>query len=94
MNVEWSQVSGKGIVYSFVVPHHPGPGEPPARGFDYPYAVVLVELPDAGGIRIASNMVDCKFNDIKINMPVEAVFEDVTPEITLPKFRPLSMGNR
>jgi hypothetical protein len=25
---------------------------------------------------------------VRIGMPVEVVFEDVTPEITLPKFRP------
>ncbi len=86
-NVEWSKVSGRGKIYSFIIPHAPGPGEPPARGFDYPYAVLLVELPDAG-VRIPSNIVDCEINDIRVGMPVEVVFEDITPEITLPKFRP------
>ena len=88
VNAEWSKVSGKGKIYSFIIPHRAAPGELPARGFDYPYAVVLVELPDAGGVRIASNMVDCDLNDIKIGMPVEVVFDDVTDEITLPKFKP------
>ena len=36
-----------------------------------------------------SNIVDCEFDDIHCDMPVEVVFDSVTPEITLPKFRPL-----
>ena len=88
INTEWSKVSGKGIVYSFIIPCRPSPGELPARGFEYPYAVVLVELSDAGRVRLASNMVDCKLEDIKIDMPVEVTFVDVTDEVTLPMFRP------
>jgi len=34
-----------------------------------------------------SNMVDCKNEDLKCDMRVEIVFDDVTPEVTLPKFR-------
>lgn len=37
---------------------------------------------------MTSNMVDCAIEDVKIGMPVEAVFEDVSEEITLVKFRP------
>lgn len=88
LNSEWSKVSGKGKIYSYIIPHRNGPGELPVRGFDYPYAVILVELPDAGSIHIPSNIMDCELTDIKVGMPVEVVFEDVTDEITLPKFRP------
>jgi hypothetical protein len=35
-----------------------------------------------------SNIVECRNEDLSIDMPVEVVFDDVTPEITLPKFRP------
>ena len=35
-----------------------------------------------------SNLVDCPVEHIEIGMPVEAVFEQLTPEVTLPKFRP------
>ena len=87
LNLEWSKVSGDGKVYSFIIPNRQAPADMPARGFEYPYAVILVELPDAGGVRIASNIVDCEIGDIKIDMPVKVVFEDITDEITLPKFR-------
>jgi hypothetical protein len=39
-----------------------------------------------------SNVVDCPVGEIAIGMPVEVVFEDVTREVTLPKFRPRQGG--
>ena len=83
MNLEWTRVSGKGMVYSYTIIHHPT-GR--AWESEVPYAVVLVELPE--GVRMVSNLVDCRQEDVKIGMPVEVVFDDVTQEITLPKFRP------
>ena len=90
MDVEWAKVSGKGNIYAFTVVHSAG-AESPLPGFEseYPYAVVLVELPNAGGVRILSNMVDCELSEIRIGMPVEVVFEPVSEEITLPKFKRL-----
>ena len=38
--------------------------------------------------RPGSNIVDCAPQDVRIDMPVEVVFEDLSPEVTLPKFRP------
>lgn len=87
---EWVKVSGRGVVYSFTVPSQPSPGERPARGFEYPYAVALIELPDAGRVRIASNIVDQDAGDIQIGMEVEVHFEDLGEEITLPLFRAIS----
>jgi len=40
------------------------------------------------GTRMLSNLVDCPTADVVIGMPVEVVFEDVAPDVTLPKFRP------
>ena len=54
----------------------------------YPINVVIVELPDAGGVHLVSSMIDCKPEDIKVGMPVKAVFEDITEQVSLPKFRP------
>ena len=86
----WSRVSGKGKVHSFIIVRRTKDisVRSPLRGFDYPYAVVLIELPDAGGVHIVSNMIDCEMEEIKIGMPVEVVFDDVSEEIALPKFRP------
>jgi len=85
MNKEWAKVSGRGGVYSWFVVHY---ATHPDFVDEVPYAVVLVELEEQANLRIPSNMVDCKIEDIRAGMPVEVVFEDVTNEISLPKFRP------
>jgi uncharacterized OB-fold protein len=48
--------------------------------------VALVELDE--GARLISNVVDCPPERVVCDMPVEVVFDDVTSEVTLPKFRP------
>jgi uncharacterized protein len=86
MNKEWIRVSGRGKVYSWFVVHH---ATHPDFAHDVPYAVVLVELDEQADLRLPSNLVDCGIEDIHPRMPVELGFEDVTAEISLPKFRPL-----
>lgn len=78
----WTEVSGRGTVFSFNVMHqiyHP------AFAAEVPYAVVVVQL--AEGPKLISNLVDCPVDAIEIGMPVEVVFERVSPDVTLPKFR-------
>lgn len=84
---EWAKVSGEGTIYSFIIPSSQSPGELPARGFEYPFAVVLVELDETDGVRIASNLVGCELSDIKIGLRVRPYFEDINDEISLPKFK-------
>lgn len=77
---EWAPSTGKGTVYSCVTYQ-----ESPHPGFKAPYSVVLVEMEE--GVRLVSNMVDIKPEEISIGMPVEVVFEDIAEGLTLPKFR-------
>jgi hypothetical protein len=51
-----------------------------------PYNVVVVELEE--GPFFHANVVDCPNEAIHIGMPVEVVFDDVSDEVTLPRFRP------
>ena len=83
-NVEWKKVSGKGKVYSFTICARPGN---PAFAGDVPYNVAIIELNE--GVRMMSSVIDCKNEDIKCDMPVEVVFKDASPEITLPYFKPV-----
>ncbi len=83
--LEWTPISGRGVVYSFtIVYRHPGA----AFQAELPYVVALVELDE--GVRMLTNLVQVAPDpaQLRIGMPVEVVYEDVTPEITLPKFRP------
>jgi uncharacterized protein len=78
-------VSGRGLVYTFTVSHYLG-----APGFEkeMPYVVVLVELEEQEGLRVVGNLRDCPRDQVRVGMPVEVLFEDVTSEVTLPQFRP------
>lgn len=80
----WERSSGKGQVYSWTVIHralHPG------FAADLPYAAVLIELEE--GVRMVSHVQGVAPEDLRPGLAVEVVFEAVTPDITLPKFRPL-----
>lgn len=81
---EWTPVSGKGVIYSYTIGHHP---PNPSFVHRVPYGVILVELPDAGNVRMLGNLLDTPLDQIKIGTPVEVVFDDISPEITLPQWR-------
>ena len=80
-DLTWTPVSGRGVVHAFAIPHrHPNRGLPA----DGPYVVALVELEE--GARMMTNLVDVDPTPeaVKVGMPVEIVYDDVTEEITLP----------
>ena len=83
MDSEWVKLSGKGKVFSFIVFHQ---AYAKVWADELPYAVASVELEE--GPRMMTNIIGCKTDDIKIGMPVEVQFEDITDEFALPKFKP------
>jgi uncharacterized protein len=80
-DAEWVELTGRGTVWSFTVFH-----KQYFPGFEdeMPYNVAIVEL--AEGVRMFTNLVGVEHEDIELGMPVRAVFEPVTPEVTLIKF--------
>ena len=82
-DLEWNEASGAGTVYSFSVNHrapHPGFAD------KVPFVLAIVEL--AEGPRMMTNIVDCDPESVAIGMAVSVTFDDVTDDVTLPKFRP------
>jgi uncharacterized OB-fold protein len=76
-------VSGRGTLFSYVIyhrPYHPG-----FKG-ELPYNVSIVELEE--GPRMVTNIVGIANDELRIGMPVEVIFDDVTEDVTLPKFQP------
>ena len=55
---------------------------------DLPYNVAVVELEE--GPRLNTNIVGVENEDLRVGMPVEVVFEELSDEVSLPKFRPAS----
>ena len=79
---DWVPLSGKGTINSYGVYNqqwHPGFADA------IPYNVALIEL--AEGPQIISQVIGCENDALACGLPVEVTFDDVTPEVTLPKFR-------
>ncbi len=53
---------------------------------DMPYVDAAIELEE--GPRMLGMITGCELEDVKVDMPVEVYFEDVTDEFALPKFKP------
>lgn len=81
----WQEVSGRGTIYSWERIWHP---VHPALKEACPYLVVLVELPDAGGVRMVGNLLGSGDQQVNIGAEVEAVFEDHEEDgVTLVQWR-------
>jgi hypothetical protein len=79
--LDWVTSTGRGTVYSHTVVHRP-----PRPSFAVPYVVAIVELEE--GWHMLSNLVECRPEDVRIGMPVEVAFREMSDAITLPYFRP------
>jgi len=85
----WTSVSGKGVVYSFVVVRNPV--HPAIREKDQvPYNISLIELEEQEGLRVCSNVLNIAPEDIYVNMPVQVTFMPTVdePNVVLPLFVP------
>lgn len=87
-NLAWQESAGRGTVYSFTlvrVPRHPAfrklveeTGQP----------VIFAEIELAEGVRMMSQIVDCRPEDVKLGGQVRVTFAPVPgAEFKLPKFR-------
>jgi len=76
------KASGRGRLLSYVINQRPHPA------WNAPYSIAIVELDE--GPRMMTNLVgvDADPRKIRCDMPVVIDYADVTPEVTLPRFRP------
>lgn len=82
-DVAWARLSGHGVIYSWVIVHQ---SQHPAFNPDAPYNVVIVQV--AEGPRLHGTLVECDAAAIHIGMPVEAVFDRVSDDTALVRWRP------
>jgi len=83
-DLEWIKASGKGKLHTFSIPQRP------VLGIPVPFIAAIVALEE--GPKIATNIVGVEPDpkNLRCDMEVEVVFEDLTDAITLPKFRPVT----
>jgi uncharacterized OB-fold protein len=83
---DWTLLKPAGVVRSFSVVHHVTVA---AFRPDVPYIHARVTIDGTGSrVIIPGMVVDCSPDDVRIGMPVEIFFENVTSLFSLPKFRP------
>ena len=83
---EWARLAETGKVETFVVVHYAAVA---AFQPDLPYVVAHIAIDGTDGkVQVIGNVIGCRWEDVKVGMSVQAVFEDVTPEVTLAKFKP------
>jgi uncharacterized OB-fold protein len=81
--LEWLRVSGRGRLHTYTIVYQPANA---AFRDDTPYIYAVVQLDE--GPRMVSNVVQCDLDAVTVDMPLEAIFDDVTSDCTLVKFRP------
>ncbi|HQV05018.1 Zn-ribbon domain-containing OB-fold protein [Sphingorhabdus buctiana] len=79
----WEQSSGKGTVFSWTVVHQ---ALHPAFAADIPYVAAVVELDE--GVRMATRLIDCPIDAVRLDLPVALAFETIGEDFRLPVFRP------
>jgi uncharacterized OB-fold protein len=79
------EVSGRGKVATFTLPNQPFH---PYFQAKIPYVLAVIELEEQENLKLVSNIVDIDPDDVRIGMPVEVTFQEVSPGYTLPLFKP------
>ena len=85
-DTDWIRASGKASLFTYgIVQRAPHPGFVD----DVPFVTAIVELEE--GPKMATNIVidNPTFDNLQIGMDLEVVFEDITDELALPKFKPV-----
>jgi uncharacterized OB-fold protein len=81
-DTEVIESTGRGRIYSFAVfrqAFHPGFEN------EVPYITAVIELEE--GPHFLSNIINCEPAEVQCDMPVSVVWENATPELSLPKFK-------
>jgi uncharacterized OB-fold protein len=79
---DWKEIPGRGEVYTYTTVHRPI-----AAGQELPFIIAVIALTDSGGVRMISNLVDVKPGELEIGAAVEVVWEDMSADLAVPRFR-------
>jgi uncharacterized protein len=79
------RVSGRATLYTWTIavqPFHPFWVD------KIPYTLATVELVEQLGLMFVTHVVECPESELRAGLPLEVVFHELSPELTLPLFRP------
>ncbi|MBI4338448.1 MAG: Zn-ribbon domain-containing OB-fold protein [Chloroflexi bacterium] len=82
-DLQWVKSSGKGLVWSYTITRQ---NRMPGYNEEVPYVLALVELEE--GVRMFTNIVGCKPEEVAVGMPVEVTFVRAAEGVSIPYFKP------
>jgi hypothetical protein len=84
-DVDQVELTGRGTVFTSTITRH---ALIPAMAEAVPFVIAVVELEDAPGARMVSNVVGCAVEDVRIGMAVQVAWDDIDDRVTIPRFIP------
>jgi uncharacterized OB-fold protein len=87
--IKWSATDGRGALYSWTTLRHAFPSDPPRA---LPYIVGLVVFSDAPGVRLITNIVGTRPEQLFENMNLEPIIS-LIPQPTV-TFKPLQAATK
>ncbi len=77
-------VSGRARLLTWTENHQPW-----IPGFEPPYLIAIVEIEEQPGLRVTTNLVNCRPDELRADLPVQVRFEEREDGIHLPLFEPV-----
>lgn len=81
--IDWRELSGRGILYSYTIVAR---AIMPEMADSIPYVPALVDLPDAPGTRLITNVVGSPLDRLRIGAPLRVTWLDTDDGVTIPMF--------
>jgi len=85
----WVDMSGRGKVYSWIVVRRSVDAAWQKR---LPFVSAIIELAEQPGVLIPGLLTGIEPERVQADLPVEVWFEEVSPEISMPRWRPAGTG--
>jgi uncharacterized protein len=83
--LRWTPVSGRARLFTWTVVHRAFLDDFKDR---VPYLTALVELEEDPLLRLAALLVDVHPEELHLDLPLEACFEQTSEDLLVPRFRP------
>ncbi len=85
-DVEWVEASGKATLYTYsVIPTN----DLPPFNERVPYVAAVVTLEE--GPRVMTNIVECAFEDLRVDLPLVVAYQAISDDFTIPVFKPAAV---
>ncbi len=81
----WVDATEDAEIYTYTIVHY---ASHPSLKQALPYNAAVVIFPSLGGVRVATNVVDCDPRELRIGLPVTLRWEEVASDLILPRFTP------